>query len=291
MGRFLRRLSSWSASPARSAGIVLALSTVLAGVLATNACTAAGAAGEEGVVVRVVDGDTLVVRVTGREERVRLIGVDTPESVHPRKPVEYFAKEASAFTKRMATGKRVRLEAEPANSDRDRYGRLLRYVFLPDGTLLNAAIIEQGYGHAYTRYPFARMEAFRALERQAREKERGLWAPGSAPNGTVPLAAASVAASPADADPGSDGSDGSEGQPSIGAGVDRADGTPGTVVYLTRTGLRYHLDGCRFLARSRIPVKLGEVEPRYLPCSVCRPPRLSPRRGETGHADRDKRPD
>lgn len=129
-------------------------------------------------VLHAVDGDTLAIQIEGRAEKVRLVGVDTPETVHPNKPVEYFGKEASAFTHRMADGKTVRLEfdqASAATGHRDKYGRLLAYVFLPDGTLLNAEIIRQGYGHAYTRFPFAKMEEFRNLEREAREAGRGLW--------------------------------------------------------------------------------------------------------------------
>jgi endonuclease YncB( thermonuclease family) len=113
-------------------------------------------------VQRVVDGDTLLL---GTGERVRLIGVDTPETKRPNTPVEYFGKEASAFTKRLAEGKRIRLEYDQANNHlghKDPYGRTLAYIFLEDGTLLNAEIIRQGYGHAFTRYPFSRMEEFKA---------------------------------------------------------------------------------------------------------------------------------
>ncbi|HPQ71801.1 MAG TPA: thermonuclease family protein, partial [bacterium] len=130
-------------------------------------------------VIRVVDGDTLKISIDGREDTVRLIGVDTPETVHPNKPVEFFGREASAFTHRMADGKNVRLEfdqASAATKHRDRYGRLLAYVFLPDGTLLNSEIIRQGYGHAYTKYPFSRKQEFVAIEREAREARRGFWA-------------------------------------------------------------------------------------------------------------------
>jgi len=127
-------------------------------------------------VVRVVDGDTLVVRVEGREERVRLLGVDTPEMNHGNPPAEYFAKRATEFTRRLAERSDVVLLAEPGHEDRDRYGRLLRYVYLEDGALLNGEIIRQGYGFAYTRFPFARMEEFRRFEREARETGRGLWA-------------------------------------------------------------------------------------------------------------------
>jgi micrococcal nuclease len=124
------------------------------------------------LVVRVIDGDTLLL---DNDERVRLIGVDTPESVDPRRPVEYFGKEAAAFVRRLAEGRRVRLES--GDESRDRYDRTLAYVYLEDGTFLNAEIIRQGYGHAYTRYPFRYAEQFRALEREARENQRGLWAP------------------------------------------------------------------------------------------------------------------
>jgi len=134
------------------------------------------AASDVQYVQRVVDGDTLLL---GTGERVRLIGVDTPETKRPNTPVQYFGKEATAFTKRVAEGKRIRLEYDQANAHidhKDRYGRTLAYVFLADGALLNAEIIRQGYGHAYTKFPFSRMEEFRRLEREARENGRGLWA-------------------------------------------------------------------------------------------------------------------
>lgn len=127
--------------------------------------------GEWRRVVRVVDGDTLVL--DGRE-RVRLIGVDTPESVDPRRPVERFGREAAAFTRRLAEGRRVRLAYDRQRTDS--YGRTLAYVYLEDGTFLNAEIIRQGYGYAYTRFPFHYLEEFRGYEREARAARRGLWA-------------------------------------------------------------------------------------------------------------------
>jgi micrococcal nuclease len=123
-------------------------------------------------VKRVIDGDTILL---ANGERVRLIGVDTPETKHPQKPVERFGKEAYLFTKKMVEGKEVRLEYDWKR--RDKYGRLLAYAYLMDGTFLNAEIIKQGYGFAYTKYPFKYLEEFRKHEREARESKRGLWKP------------------------------------------------------------------------------------------------------------------
>jgi micrococcal nuclease len=130
------------------------------------------------VVERIVDGDTIVVSFfkasgLGEKEKVRLIGVDTPETVDPRRPVEYFGKEASGFVMEHLLDRRVRLAFEPTL--RDYYDRLLAYVFLEDGSCFNLTIIAEGYGHAYTKYPFMFMDDFRAAEREAREGKRGLW--------------------------------------------------------------------------------------------------------------------
>jgi len=120
---------------------------------------------------RVVDGDTIVL---DRNEKVRLIGVDTPETKDPRKPVQYYGKEAYEFTRSLVEGKKARLEYDQTRVDK--YQRTLAYVYLEDGTFLNAEIIKQGYGFAYTRFPFKFLEEFRKYEKEARENERGLWA-------------------------------------------------------------------------------------------------------------------
>ncbi len=198
------------------------------------------------VVERVVDGDTIVVRGIGT---VRLIGIDTPETVDPRKPVEYFGQEASIFLKRLVEGQTVRLEYDQQRTDR--YNRTLAYVYLADGTFVNAEIVRQGYGHAYTAFPFKYLEQFRTLQREAMNNNRGLWAPRS----TSPAASAPTAAAPAPATPKS-----------------TASADENVTVYVTRTGTKYHRAGCRYLARSQIPMSLREAAARYGPCSVCNPP-------------------
>ena len=122
---------------------------------------------------RVVDGDTIIIEIDGKQERVRLIGVDTPETKHPKKPVEDFGHEASVFTTRLVEGKKVTLEYD--QEKRDKYGRLLAYVYLENGKFLNAEIIERGYGFAYTRFPFKHLDDFRQYEYDARLNGRGLW--------------------------------------------------------------------------------------------------------------------
>jgi micrococcal nuclease len=128
-------------------------------------------ASPSGTVTRVVDGDTIVVEGVGK---VRLIGVDTPETVHPRKPVKVMGREAAAATKRLGLGKTVRLETDVQTHDR--YGRFLAYVWLPDGTMLNAELVRLGYARVSTYPPNVKyQDRFVALERDAREAERGLW--------------------------------------------------------------------------------------------------------------------
>ena len=133
---------------------------------------------------RVVDGDTIVVDFsTGERERVRLIGVNTPETVHPKKPVEYYGKEANDFTKRELAGKKVWLQMDV--QVRDRYQRALGYIWLEapeEGEsairrgMFNARLLLEGYGQVMTIQPNSRYaEMFVGFQREAREQKRGLW--------------------------------------------------------------------------------------------------------------------
>ena len=126
-------------------------------------------------VTQVVDGDTIKVS-NGRT--LRLIGVDTPETVDPRKPVQCFGREASARAHALLDGAEVQLEYDATQGRLDKYGRTLAYVWMADGRLYNETIIAEGYAHEYTyAIPYRYQDAFRAAERSARQAERGLWAP------------------------------------------------------------------------------------------------------------------
>ncbi len=126
-------------------------------------------------VVRVVDGDTIRVRLDGREERVRYIGVDTPESVKPGTPVQCYAKRASAANAALVAGRRVRLVGDV--EQRDRYGRLLAYVYRePDGAFVNAQLVRDGYARTLTIAPnVAHARQLAQLAQTARRSGRGLW--------------------------------------------------------------------------------------------------------------------
>ncbi|MBS1495209.1 MAG: thermonuclease family protein [Bacteroidetes bacterium] len=135
------------------------------------------------LVERVVDGDTF--KMAGGE-RVRLLGIDTPEkfqsskldkdskkSGQDKKTIQILGQAASDYVKKLAEGKKVKLVKEPG-TDKDKYGRSLRYVYLEDGTLINAKILQDGYANVYPT-PISKIEEFRKYEREAREKKRGLW--------------------------------------------------------------------------------------------------------------------
>ena len=191
-------------------------------------------------VVRIVDGDTIIVS-DGNDIKVRLIGIDTPETVHPSKPVEHYGKEASRFTDNLLKGEQVYLVSDTEGDKIDKYGRTLAHVYrAPDGLFVNAEIIRQGYGHAYTRFPFKYMEEFKQLERFAREAEKGLW-------GAVAL-------------------------PIATSEFEKQLDTESVMVYITNTGSKYHRDGCSYLSKGKIPMKLSEAKISYSPCSRCKPP-------------------
>jgi hypothetical protein len=126
---------------------------------------------------------------------------------------------------------------------KDQYQRTLAYLYLPDGRFVNREIVRLGYGHVYSEQPFKFLQDFRQAEQEARAANRGLW--GSSAKGLTSMPAGSPAP------------------------------TTDQVVYVTRTGTKYHRDGCRSLSQSKIPMSLKEATGRYGPCAVCKPPTLT----------------
>jgi micrococcal nuclease len=188
-------------------------------------------------VVRVVDGDTFICNIAGEDSRVRLIGVDTPESVHPNKEVEHFGVEASDFLKQLLKAENVLLAYDQANiasNHKDRYGRILAYAYrASDSLFINAEIIRQGYGHAYTSYPFRYLEDFLKFERDARTQGLGLWA------------------------------DSPDKPPTVADSV---------IVYFSGKGKKFHRENCRYTTEKSIPIPRSEAISKGMePCKICKP--------------------
>lgn len=165
------------------AGVIVIVTAVLVWIENKNNSVNKGEYSEyikEGIsypVLRVLDGDTLIADIAHHEVTVRLMGIDTPEVMDPRKPVQCYGPEASEKAKALLTGKSVYLEKESAKGNYDIYGRVLAYVKMPSGFFYNAYMIENGFAREYTfnneKYKY--QKEFKALQKTAKKEKLGLW--------------------------------------------------------------------------------------------------------------------
>jgi len=140
-------------------------------------------------VVSVVDGDTVKLNIDGKTETFRLIGMDTPETVDPRKEVQCFGLEASNKAKELLSGKKVRIETDASQGTYDKYNRLLGYIYREDGLFYNKYMIEQGYAHEYTyNSPYKYQIEFKNAQKEAQANESGLWSPHTCNGDTIQAA-------------------------------------------------------------------------------------------------------
>jgi len=216
-----------------------------------------GPARTEAQVVSVVDGDTIKVEVGGTQYTLRYIGIDTPETVHPSKPVEWMGLEASAANQQLVAGKTVYLEKDI--SETDRYGRLLRYVYLADGLFVNAELVRLGYAQVSTYPPDVQyVDMFLQLQQEAREAERGLWGAVPTPpeSTSVPAPSEPVAGPASWACPSS---------------------TDGAMYVGSANSDKYHKLSCtcagKIKPENRICFGSREAAEAagYVPCKVCKP--------------------
>lgn len=193
------------------------------------------------IVNRVIDGDTFE---TTHGDKVRLIGVDTPESLDPNKPVEYFAAEAKGFLDSVIGEQKVRLEFGPERTDK--YNRFLCYVWINDTVLVNQEIIAHGFGMAYLRFPHKLENQFLQSELAARRAAIGMWASPRAATYKVDVSKYVI--------------------PETKLNLTNE------TVYITRTGAKYHRGSCNYLRKSAIPISKEDAISRgYTPCSKCNP--------------------
>ena len=185
-------------------------------------------------VVKVVDGDTIDVVINNKTERLRLIGINTPETVDPRKPVECFGKEASNKAKELLAGQTVALAGDVTQDERDKYGRLLRYVWREDGLFFNLEIVKQGFAYEYTyNLPYKYQTEFKNAQGYARVNKLGLWADGACAltDITTNTPPASVASSSC--------------------------AIKGNISYSTKEKI-YHVPGCDYYTQTKIDIDSGE---------------------------------
>lgn len=158
--------------------------TTLSDVIATdNTTTQTNLVGTQNTnydVVKVIDGDTVILNINGVNQTVRLIGINTPETVDPRKDVECFGVEASNKAKEILTNQKVAIESDSSQGDKDKYNRLLRYVVLSNGTNFGKMMIQEGYAYEYTYDTAYKYQSeFKQAQTEAQNAQRGLWSPSA----------------------------------------------------------------------------------------------------------------
>jgi micrococcal nuclease len=200
-------------------------------------------------VVRVVDGDTFIIKEQEGETRIRLIGSDTPETVKPNSPVEPFGLEASAFTKKKILESNGKVTLYQDGDIADKYNRYLAIAFVTDKegkkVNLNELLIREGLARARTEFKYsnASKKLFLDAQKEAKEKHLKIW--------SLPA--------------------NQQGVESVKVESETKPDTQQKTVYITKTGSKYHSAGCRYLSKSQIPISLEDAKQRYSPCSVCRP--------------------
>ncbi len=170
------RVSHQSGAQRPASDIVQALAMQVA---TTSPQTDAQISTDAYTVIKVIDGDTIKIDLNGTVETIRLIGINSPETVDPRKPVECFGKEASDMAKQLLTGRKVRIEKDSSQGDLDKYGRTLAYVYRDDGLFIDAYMVANGYAYEYTYdAPYRYQSLFKQDQANAKAAQKGLWKPG-----------------------------------------------------------------------------------------------------------------
>ena len=177
-------LGSASIAPNQSASPIntpsLAIATVPPVVVSNSTNSTIPVSAIKVKVLRVVDGDTIHVLLNNKDVTIRMIGIDTPETVDPRKPVQCFGKEASNHARQLLDGTTVYLEQDTSQGDYDKYNRLLSYIWMADGRLFNQVMIAEGYAFEYTyNLPYNYQTQFKSAQRNAQNQQIGLWSPNT----------------------------------------------------------------------------------------------------------------
>jgi micrococcal nuclease len=202
----------------------------------------------------VVDGDTIHVLLNNKDVTIRMIGIDTPETVDPRKPVQCFGKEASNHAHQLLDGTTVYLEQDSSQGDYDKYNRLLSYIWMSDGRLFNQVMIAEGYAFEYTyNLPYNYQTQFKDAQRNAQDQQIGLWSPNTC-NGLHGVIAATATTIPIISGGGSNNGGGST--------TINADSAPCLVGQIkgNRKSMIYHVPDGAFYAKTHVTVECFDSE-------------------------------
>jgi len=216
----------------------------------------------EAIVLSVQDGDSLTLLINGESRRFELLGADTPEWIERASRQRPYAAEARRFLTNMLLSERV-LVFEPEPGVTDPLGRRRAYLFrLPELTLVDLEIVRQGYGRVSTRAEEPYAAPLRWYEQRARELQRGVWGEGSEPETATPESApAPVVQAPPSMAPESPPPAESRPEPKRDEGW----------VWVTRSGSRYHREGCSHLTSTRTRVRRDSIKSTHEPCKTCNP--------------------
>jgi endonuclease YncB( thermonuclease family) len=207
-------------------------------------------------VIKMINSNTIVIAQDGNEATICLAGVDKPLATQ----LGNAADRANRFVGNLLKGESVFVLPDPQQKQTDSNSCIAAYIYrVPDGLFVNAEIIRQGYGLAAMKSLFRYMNEFHRLELFARQAGKGIWIS----NETIPSGRQNEPNKPA-------------AKPlSVVTPVDdnsKVSGNDDVIVYVTKSGTKYHNQDCRFLSKSSIPMKLKEAKGKYSPCSVCKPP-------------------
>lgn len=202
-------------------------------------------------VLNVIDGDTVLVEISGVRETIRIIGINTPETVDPRKPVECFGKEASIQAKKLLDGQIVQLETDVTQGERDKYSRLLRYVFLVGNTDFGKQMIFDGYAYEYTyAKPYKYQQPYKAAQSTAQATKRGLWSTSTCNGQKTSTSPTNVNTSPTPPSTPSSTNSNSSSNPSSSCDIKGNIATTGEKIY--------HLPTCGSYSKTVIDTSKGE---------------------------------
>jgi endonuclease YncB( thermonuclease family) len=246
--------SNQSTVPINTPSLAIATATVPPVVVSNSTNSTIPVSAIKVKVLRVVDGDTIHVLLNNKDVTIRMIGIDTPETVDPRKPVQCFGKEASNHARQLLDGTTVYLEQDTSQGDYDKYNRLLSYIWMADGRLFNQVMIAEGYAFEYTyNLPYNYQAQFKSAQRNAQNQQIGLWSPNTC-NGLHGAIVATATAIPIISGGGS-----SNGGSSTTMDADSAPCLVGQIKG-NRRSMIYHVPDGAFYAKTHVAVDCFDSE-------------------------------